>query len=187
MEPVAPLLVHRVEDFVCRVETDEVEQGERAHRVATAEAHGGVDVLARGVLALVHRDGVVEVAEEQRVGDEAGLVADDDRLLVEPVRERLDILEDVVGGDDGADDLDELEHWRGVEEVHADDPLGVPRRDGDLGHGEGRGVRREDRVRCDDRVEATEELLLELELLRHGLDHELAVRQIGQVGRVTHA
>jgi hypothetical protein len=51
---------------------------------------------------------VVEVAEEQRVGDEAGLVADDDRLLAQPLRERLDVLEDVVGGDDGADDLDEL-------------------------------------------------------------------------------
>ncbi len=134
VQPVAALLVHRVEDLVGGVETDEVHQGERAHRVAAAELHRGVDVLAGGVARLEHRDGVVEVAEEQGVGDEAGLVADDDRLLAEPLGERLDVLEDLVLGDDGADHLDELQHRRRVEEVHADDALGVARGDGDLGH-----------------------------------------------------
>ena len=47
VEPVAALLVHRVEDLVRRVEADQVEQRQRAHRVAAAEAHRGVDVLAR--------------------------------------------------------------------------------------------------------------------------------------------
>ena len=65
VQPVAALLVHRVEDLVGRVEADQVEQRERAHRVAAAEPHRGVDVLAGGVLALEHRHGVVEVAEEQ--------------------------------------------------------------------------------------------------------------------------
>ena len=51
--------------------------------------------------------GVVEVAEQQRVGDEAGLVADDDRRLAEAGRERLDLVEHVLVGDDGADHLDE--------------------------------------------------------------------------------
>ena len=49
VQPVAALLVHRVEDLVRRVEADQVEQRQRAHRVAAAEPHGGVDVLARGV------------------------------------------------------------------------------------------------------------------------------------------
>ena len=55
VQPVAALAVHRLEDLVRRVEADQVEQRQRAHRVAAAEAHGGVDVLAGGVLALVHR------------------------------------------------------------------------------------------------------------------------------------
>ena len=49
VQAVAALLVHRVEDLVRRVEADQVEQRERAHRVAAAEAHRGVDVLAGGV------------------------------------------------------------------------------------------------------------------------------------------
>ena len=71
--------------------------------------------------------GVVEVAEQQRVGDEAGLVAHDDGLLPEALGEGLDVLEHLVLGDDGAHDLDELQHRGGVEEVHADDALGVAR------------------------------------------------------------
>ncbi len=51
VQPVAPLAVHRLEDLVGRVETDQVEQRQRTHRVAAAEPHGGVDVLAGGVAA----------------------------------------------------------------------------------------------------------------------------------------
>ena len=186
MEAVAALLVHRVEDLVRGVEADEVEQLERAHRVAAAEAHRRVEVLARRVVALEHRHRVVEVPEEQRVRDEARLVADDDRLLPDPVGERLDVLEDVVGGDDGPDHLDELLHRRGVEEVHADDSLGVARGDRDLGDGQRRGVRREDRVGRDDLVDPAEQLALEVQVLGHGLDDELAVGEVVEVRRERH-
>ncbi len=183
VQAVAALLVHRVEDLVGGVEADEVEQREGAHRVAAAEAHRRVEVLARGVAALEHRHRVVQVAEEQRVGDEAGLVADDDRLLAQPLRECLDVLEDVIGGDDRADHLDELLHGRRVEEVHADDALGVRGRDGDLGDRQRRRVRREDGVGRDDRVDLAEQLLLEVEVLRHGLDDELAGGEVTEVAR----
>src|SRR5699024_5507048 len=74
MQSVTALPVHRVEDLVRSVETDQVEQRERAHRVPAAETHRGVDVFAGRVLAVEHRRGMVEVAEQQCVGDEAGLV-----------------------------------------------------------------------------------------------------------------
>ena len=88
VQAVAALAVHRVEDLVRRVQADQVEQRQRAHRVAAAEAHRRVDVLAGGVAVLVHRDRVVEVAEQQRVGDEARLVAADDGVLAERLHER---------------------------------------------------------------------------------------------------
>ena len=91
VQAVAALAVHRLEDLVRRVEADQVEQRQRAHRVAAAEAHRGVDVLAGGVAALVHRDRVVEVAEQQGVGDEAGLVAADDRVLADRLDQRLHV------------------------------------------------------------------------------------------------
>lgn len=83
MQPVVRLRVHGLQDRTRGVHADQVEQGERAHRQAAAQPHRGVDVLAAGVLGLVHRGGLVEVAEEQAVGDETGAVADRDGLLAE--------------------------------------------------------------------------------------------------------
>ena len=182
VQAVAALAVHRLEDLVRRVETDQVEQRQRAHRVAAAEAHGRVDVLAGGVLALVHRHRVVEVAEEQRVGDEAGLVAAHDRVLAEAAQQVLDVGQHGGLGDDGAHDLDEVLHGCGVEEVHPHHPAGAGVGRGDLGHGQRRGVGGQDRVGPHDVVEASEEALLDLQRLHDGLDHEVGVREGGEVG-----
>ena len=59
------------------------------------------------------------------------------------------------------------------------------RRDGggDLRHRQRRRVRREDRVRADDPLELGEELELRVELLDDRLDHEVAVREVGELGR----
>ena len=125
---------------------------------------------------------MVEIAEQQRVGDEAGLVAHDHGLLLQPLGQGLDVGEHIVSSDDGADDLDELLHGGRVEEVHSDDARGLLGRDGDLGHRQGRGVRREDSLLADYRIERSEDLLLERQLLGHRLDDELAGGQLPQVG-----
>ena len=54
---------------------------------------------------------------------------------------------------------------------------------GDLRDRERRGVRGEDRGRRDEAVELAEELALDLEILEGRLDHELAVREVGELGR----
>ena len=180
VQPVARLLVHRVEDLVGGVDADEVHQRQRAHRQAAAQPHGGVDVLAAGVAVLVHRDGVVEVAEQQRVGDEAGLVADRDVDLAQPRGQRLDVVDDRRLGDDGAHDLDQLHDRRRVEEVHPDDlarPAGDHR---ELGDRQARGVGGQDRVRRADLVQLGEDLGLELHALGHGLDDQLGVGEVLQ-------
>ena len=64
MQPIAGLLVHRVEDLVGSVETDQVEQGQRTHGKPAPEAHRGIDVFARCVTLVVHRHSVVEVTEQ---------------------------------------------------------------------------------------------------------------------------
>ena len=183
VQPVAALLVHRVEDLVRRVEPDQVEQRQRAHRVAAAEPHRGVDVLAAGVLALVHRDRVVEVAEQQGVGDEARLVATDHGALPEPAEQRLDVVEDLLLGDDGADDLDQVLHRGRVEEVHADHAAGEVVGGGDLGDAQRGGVGREDAVVGDDPVELAEDRLLDLERLDHGLDDDVGLGELLELGR----
>ena len=178
MQPIAALLVHRLEDLVGGVETDEVKQGERPHGEAAAQLHRRVDVLARCVLRLEHVGGVVEVAEQQGVGDEPRLVAHDDRELVEGPRDSFDVGHHVIGGHDGLHDLDELQDRCRVEEVHAHDLRRPLRRHGDVGHREGRGVGGQNRVGGDGLVELFEDDALELEALRHSLDHELTVGHV---------
>jgi hypothetical protein len=81
----------------------------------------------------------------------------------------------------GADDLDQRQHRRRVEEVQPDDALRGPGRVGDLRHRKRRGVRGEDRGRRQDAVELAEELALDVEVLERGLDHELAAGKVGEL------
>ena len=172
---VARLRVHRLEDLVGGVEADQVEQRQRAHRVAAAEAHGRIDVLAGGVAALVHPDRVVEVAEQQRVGDEAGPVPRRGRLLLDLGDELLGAGDHRRVGDHGLDDLDETHHRRRVEPVQPDDARGATGAGGQLGDRQRGGVGGQHRLRREQPVELGEELLLELHPLRDGLDDQLAV------------
>ena len=91
---------------------------------------------------------------------------------------RLDVLEHVGLGDHGADDLDEVLHRRGVEEVDADDAAGVGVGGGDLGDAEARGVGGQDRLRLHDRLELAEDRLLDLDRLDDRLDHEVGVGEV---------
>ena len=136
MQPIAGLLVHRVEDFVRGVQADQVDQRERPHGQATPERHRDVDVLPGGVVRFVHGGGVVEIAEQQRIRDEPGPVSDGDVDFAELLRECLDVVDDVLLGDDAADDLDQLHHGRRIEEVQSDDLARSVGRDGDLGDGQ---------------------------------------------------
>ena len=180
VQVVARLVVHRVEDLVRRVQADQVEQRQRAHRVAAAEPHRRVDVLARRVAALVHRHRVVEVAEQQRVGDEAGAVTRGHVGLADACDQRLDVLDDARLGDDGLHDLDQPHDRGGVEPVHAEHAGRPFRRNGDLGHRQRRRVGGEDGVRVADLVQLGEHRLLEVQSFRDRLDDELDVGEVGQ-------
>src|SRR5690606_15081633 len=61
---VAELVVERVENRQRRIETDEVQQGERSHREAAATLRGGVDVVSVGGPVLQHPHRVVQVREQ---------------------------------------------------------------------------------------------------------------------------
>ena len=183
VQAVAALLVHRVEDLVGRVEPDEVHQRERAHRIAAAELHRGVDVLTRRVLALEHRDGVVEVAEEQGVGDEAGLVADDDGFL--PSRSASALTSSKISSL-VMTVLMTSTNWStgaGLKKCMPTTRLGLIVATAISVTGSELRVGREDRVVGDDRVELGEDVLLEVEVLGHGLDDELALLEVGHVAR----
>jgi hypothetical protein len=137
-----------------------------------------VDRLQREALLLLGAPDLADRRHQDSVDDEARDLAADDRLL-------LDRLGEVVGGGRGllrgvvADDhLDQRHHRGRVEEVEADDLVGAQRRFADLGDRERRGVGGEDRVARGGGVELAEDGLLDLHLLRHGLDDEVDVAEL---------
>ena len=80
-------------------------------------------------------------------------------------------------------DLDQRHDRDRVEEVEADEALGVLQLRADLVDRQRRGVGREDRVVGDVLLDLGEDLLLDAELLEHGLDDPVAVGEVGLVGR----
>lgn len=180
------LVEHDVRDVHRRVQADEVEQGQRAHRVATAELHAVVDVLLGGDTGLERADGVEQVRHEQEVDDEAGRVLRLDHDLADLLAEGAGALEDLVRRREGAHDFDQLHERDGVEEVQTHEVLGALRGGGHVTDGQRRGVRREDRVLGADLVERREQLALDLEVLDDRLDDQIAVAHVGELGRERH-
>lgn len=83
-----------------------------------------------------------------------------------------------------AHDLQQREDRDRVEEVEADDPLGVLQLRRHLRHRQRGRVRREDRVRRGDGLDLGEHLLLDADLLEDGLDDEVGVGEA--LGLVQH-
>jgi hypothetical protein len=114
---------------------------------------------------------------QHTIDDEARRVAAADRRLANRRREagrhghrlrrRLNAL----------DDLHQAHHRGRVEEVEAEHPLGARGRAGQLADRKRRGVRGEDRVSGGGPIQFGEDVLLQFEALRHGLDHEIDVAE----------
>ena len=150
----------------------------------TSLDHSRVDVLLRRQPRLEHPNGRAQVRDEEGVDDESGPIGGLDGGFAEDFGdERRRGLGDLGVGEHRGDDLDERLHGRRVEEVDPEDAFG-PR--GGLGEADDRhrrGVRGEDRGRVgDDLVELGEDRLLDVLVLARGLDDELPVGEIGDVG-----
>src|SRR6266704_5347148 len=108
---------HDLGDPVGRVEPHEVEQRQRAHRVAASELHRLVDVRHASYAALHRPDGVEQAGDEQQIHDETGAVFRGARLLAKGPRAGDRATEGLLRGRDRAYDLDELHEGHRVEEV----------------------------------------------------------------------
>ena len=119
-----------------------------------------------------------------RLTTKPGRVVAADRMLAELLAERVRRLERLVGRQLRADDLDERHQRRRVEEVHADDALRAstsrPRSPSPRAR---RCSSRARRLPRQMPLELGEERLLRRELLDDRLDHEVAVGEVGEVGR----
>jgi hypothetical protein len=87
----------------------------------------------------------------------------------------------LVGRAECDDDLHELHHGDGREEVQAEHVLGPRRGRGEVGDRDGGRVGGQQRTALDGRVEPLEDAALHGEVLDDGLDDEVAVRQVADV------
>ncbi len=127
--------------------------------------------------------GFAEQLGQDAVDDEAGGVGRDDGVLAQLLGGRHRGTEGDVGRLRGLHDLDERHDRDRVEEVEADDPLGVLQFRADLLDGQRRRVGREDRLGGDVLLDVGEHLLLDAELFEDRLDDPVAVGEVGLVGR----
>src|SRR5688572_12198054 len=153
--------------------------------MAAALDHAGVDVLRRREARLHHPDRRQQVRDQQRVHDEPGAVLALDHALVEQVGgERPRALDGLGARHQAGDQLDQPQHRHGVEEVDADHLLGPPCRRAELHDRDRAGVAGEDRpVGHDVPVELAEDRHLRRLVLDDGFDDQLAIGEVGEVGR----
>src|SRR6266576_2413585 len=179
----AELVVERLGGVNVNVDPDEIDESARPQRPAGAVRHRLVEIFRCDACLVQDANAVVQQRDQDPVDDETRRVVAVDRLLARSLRPVVGGAHGVVRALERAHDLDQRQDRSRVEEVHADDALGPLGRLRDLGNRERGGVRREDRLRTGDPVELGEDLALERQLLQHGLDHEVAIRQVGELGR----
>ncbi len=175
-------LPHGAGDGLVDVLPDQVGQLERAHLEAAALAQHGVDGGRVGALLLVHREGLGVEGAGDPVDDEARGVGAADRRLPPAQHGAVRALGGGRVGRETADHLDEREQRGRVEEVQAEEAAGVREAGGELGDGEGGGVRGQQGVRRDHLFECSEERALDGGVLDDGLDDERGAGEVGEGG-----
>ena len=147
-----------------------------------AQLHDRVDAFLRRDAFHQAVDRFVDHRHQHAVADEAGIVVGFHRRLVERARAFHDRLGRGIRGLLAADDLDELHQRHRIHEVHADHAIGALGDGGDLSDRDRTGVRSQDRARRALGVELREDLLLEVGALADGLDHEIDIEDVFELG-----
>ena len=183
--PVARLAIglpaERHRHRVVRVDADQVHELERAHPEAAHQAHHAVDRRRLGDPLLGELQRLQRVGAVAAVDQEAGHVRRRDDVLAHRLAKRAGRPQRPLARGGPRDHLDQPHHGSRVEEVHPHHSLGPGNAGGDLGDRERRGVGREHASGIDGRRDGAEQLQLQFQPLRRGLDHELGRRELPEV------
>ena len=164
-----------VADLARQVEVELVAELEHGSRVAGLAGglldRGGRDALEQ------HPDALVDEGPDHAAGEEAAAVVDDDRRLLDLLGEVERPVEGLVVGLLALDDLQQRHLVDRAEEVQADEVRRAGDALGELGDRQRRGVRAQQRVGREMRLDLREHLGLDGRVLEHGLDHEVGARR----------
>src|SRR5580704_17487501 len=173
-EPRLAILVeHDLGDPTCRVDPHEIEERQGPHRMPGTKPHRVVDV-DRGSHALLHGShGIEHVRHEQPVDDKPGRIFRTHRFFAQSPDKVVGGLDRRETGPDGRDDHHEWHHRHRIEKLEPDEAIrtaagGRHRRDGQT-----RGIRGKNRLGLGQPIELAPQMILDLEVLEHGLDDNL--------------
>ena len=152
--------------------------------MGSTQLHAGVDVFGGGVATLEHPHGAQQVGHEQHVDDETSpVLRRDDRLADDIGGEAGDPVDNCRQGAYRGDDLDQLHDRSRIEEMEADNLLGSTRTHRYVDDGNRRRVGGQDGLGGRDHpVQLGEHLGLESKVLDDGLDDQVTVGEIGEIG-----
>ncbi len=159
------------------IQTDEIGQFQRPHRMVRAEFHRRVDRLDVPDALIEGVDRLVDHRLQDAVDDEGRKILRYRDLLAELADKFLGGVEGGIVGGDAADQLDQLHQRHRIHEMNADEFFRAIGRGGEPRDRDRRGVGGDDRSRLQRCAELMKYLALDLFLFDRGLDHEIAVRQ----------
>mmetsp|Transcript_57776 Transcript_57776/g.118238 ORF Transcript_57776/g.118238 Transcript_57776/m.118238 type:complete len:231 (-) Transcript_57776:102-794(-) len=147
-----------------------------------SQLHGQINVSGAGVSAVHHGHGLREKRHQQPVHDESGRVSARDGLLADLVSKGDNVVHNLLVRVRGRDHLHQLHDLHGVEEMQTHELVRSSRRQGHVGDGQGRGVGSEDATGLDQRSQLLVEIDLDVFTLNNGLDDQVAVVGICDIG-----
>jgi len=169
---VAGLRFERLADRHRDVESDQVEQGERPHRMSEAESHAAVDVDRLHPGSLHQPDRFEEIGKQQAVDHEAGHVGNPNRGLADRKAPALGPVPDHLRHSLGNAEFDQGHVGDRVEDVDTHQSLRSANRCPDRRDREGRGGRSEvGTLGCPERP--GEDLCLDRLILGYGFDDQV--------------
>ena len=126
---------------------------------------------------------MIEVAEQQAVGNEPGFVFADHCLFADLLREDANLLDNLIVGDHRPNDFHKILHGSRVEEVQPHHARRLADRRGNLGDRQRRGVCAPNDSIGQEAVELAEHLAFQLQVLGYRFDHDVRRQALLQVGR----
>ena len=176
------LLTEFIEQNICnvvgRIQSYEIEQGERPHGIAAAKLHALVDVFDAAHTFFERANRIEQVRHQQSIYDETGPIRCPYRNFVETGGKFHGLLHHGRRRDDRADYLDELHQRHWIEKVHANEAVDAVGRRHHLRNRQRGRVTRKNRARLDDLVNRGIGFAFKLEIFRYRLDHHVAIGQL---------
>eukprot|EP00906_Rhabdomonas_costata_P010430 RCo014633 len=176
-------LVPALQDAQAGVQPDVVRKNERAHGHVRASHHRHINVGEARHATLQHQQSLAKVGHQQAVHNEPWGVPAGHGLLLDRLAPVHRGLEGVIAGQGSPDDLNQLHHLDGVEEVQANQLVTATRSLAQLGDGERGGVRAEDGILLGLLAKLGEELLLDVQVLNNGLNNQVALVHRSHIAR----